>query len=365
MKFWRRELVAATRRAIYGYFIIKRVRLKYGRDTYIFLTRGQAGDIYLYFRFLNNFLEKNHIKKYVFIGDSKNVRAIKKLYPNITGACIEASEYVNLSLQTAYCFFGPDQLKMSLSLMWDADLPYNRCATRLTEKFNYVDSYRWFLFNLDQNNVKPTEPEFSLLDKKLKSNLNKKGVIRGKTVILSPYSENVKNLPDIFWTLLGKELEKLGYHVFVKIEKDIEKKEFGFPGIFFDYINSVPVLEYAGHFIGLRNGFCDIVSSAKCNKVVLYPVVAEEFDGSVHRSDLDFSSLSIMDLGDGTHEITVPFARDICNHEPENENLYSRFIEDKKMAGDILKCFPSITNGDVRNDNKKNKRAYKKQIKKT
>lgn len=355
MKFWRRELIQGTRRAIRGYWICKKIRLKYGKDTYIFITRGKTGDIYLYFRFLKNFIEKNKIEKYVLIGDCKNMTAIKKLYPYIDAPCIETSEYIGLCLQTAYCFFGAENLNVSLSLMWDVDLPVNRCATRLTQKFNFIDSYYWFLFDLDRSYAKPIEAQFSSIDDKIKSFLDNKGVIKGETVIISPYSENIKHLPNIYWRLLGKDLEKLGYKVFFMLDNNIKKNDFGFPSISFDYIESIAVLEYAGHFIGLRSGFCDIISSAKCNKVVLYPAVPEEFDGSVDRSDIYYSALSNMELADDAHEITVPFARDIFNHEPENENLHNRLIEDKKMAYAILQCFPSITNGDMKNDNQKNK----------
>lgn len=364
MKFWRRELIQGTRRAIRGYWICKKIRLKYGKDTYIFITRGKTGDIYLYFRFLKNFIEKNKIEKYVLIGDCKNMTAIKKLYPYIDAPCIETSEYIGLCLQTAYCFFGAENLNVSLSLMWDVDLPVNRCATRLTQKFNFIDSYYWFLFDLDRSYAKPIEAQFSAIDDKIKSFLDKKGVIKGKTVIISPYAYCVRLLPECFWELLAKNLKNLGYNVFFMLDEKTESNNFGFPSLFFKYIDSMAVLEYAGHFIGLRSGFCDIISGAKCNKVILYPVVPETFDGSVHRADADYSSFKNMELANDAHEITVPFARDICNNEPENENLYSRLIEDKKMIADILKCFPSIRNGDVRDD-KNNKRAHKKTIKKT
>ena len=31
------------------------------------------------------------------------------------------------------------------------------------------------------------------------------------------------------------------------------------------------ILEYAGYFIGVRSGFCDIILNAACKKIILYP----------------------------------------------------------------------------------------------
>lgn len=342
MKIWRRTLVRASIKAVQGYLICRWIRLKYGKDTYIFLTRGKTGDIFLYFRFLDAFLKKNNIKKYILIGDCKNLKAIKKLYPYITSPCIETSERTGIALQMAYCLFGRDNLKMSLSLMWDVDLIYNRCATRLTSKFNFIDSYYWFLFDLDREKTQIVKAQFKKIDSELEENFKKQGMVRGRTVILSPYAYCVRCLSPLFWRMIGKDLQNKGYTVVVMLDKNKEKNDFGFPDVFFKYIDSQAALEYAGHFIGLRSGFCDIIAGSACNKIILYPTVPKKFDGSVHRADLEYSSLKKMELSDDCTELTVPFARDISNLEPETEDLELRIREDKFLIQQIKDCFVNL-----------------------
>lgn len=342
MKFWKRPFSAGVLRAVYGYCLCKYLRFRYGNGTHIFLTRGKTGDIYLYFRFLNAFLKENGIKNYILIGDCKNLSAVKALYPDITGRCIETSERVGLALQTAYCLFGGENLRMELSLMWDVDLPVNRCAVRLTNRFTFIDSYYWFLFHLDRRKASVTPAQFRSLDPKLKKTLEGKGYIRGKTVILSPYSCFVRPISPLFWRLLGKDLEKRGYKIFVMLDEKAEENCLGFPGVFFPYRDSAAVLEFAGHFIGLRSGFCDIISGVKCNKVILYPTLPEEFDGSVHRADIDYCGLAAMELADTrtVTECVVPFARNVTDWRPETEDFPMRMKEDRLLIGAILDKFP-------------------------
>lgn len=343
MKRYNSPILKATRKVLYGYVVCKMLHMRYGKDTHIFLVRGKTGDIFLYFRFLEAYIREQEMEHYLIIGDGKGLKAIQKLYPTITGRCIAVTKETGEALQSAYCFWGENHLKMTLSLMWDVDLPYNRCAVRLTTPFNFIDSYYWFLFHLNRDKAEPTKAVFQGITTSLEQRLIGKGVEPGNTVILSPYAYCVRCLPTLFWTLLGKDLEHLGYTVLVMLDEKNEKNEFGFPSIFFTYSESAAVLKYAGHFIGLRSGFCDIIAETECNKVILYPVKPKRFNGSVHRADAEYSSFANMELAMDALEITVPFCRDVTNFESETENLEEHIAENRTVIEKILSRFPART----------------------
>ena len=336
-------LFKATIKLVHGYLLYKVLRIAYGKNTHIFLMRGKTGDSFLYFRFLEAYIKENNIDKFILVGDGKGVKAICELYPNLKAEYIPVSEYTGEALQNVWCFLGEKNLKMSLSLMWDVKLPYNRCAVRLTTPFNFIDSYYWFLFDLNKECVQPTKAVFKPIDDRLRQKMIKEGYVQNKTVILSPYAYCVKQLPAIFWILLGKDLQKRGYKVFVMLDKENEKNEFGFKSTFFSYSESKAFLEYAGHFIGLRSGFCDIISYVDCHKIILYPQRPKCFDGSVHRADLDYSSLVNMELSKTSVELTLPFARNITCSEAETEDFEKHIYENKEIAAKILNEFPYIT----------------------
>lgn len=346
MKFRNRPLVLATREILFGYRTYKRIKLKYGKGTHIFLIRGKTGDIYLYFRFLNAYIQKNGIDKYIFVGDGKGIKSLLKLYPNLKAPFIPVSVETGCALQKLYCFLGADCLNMTLSLMWDEALPYNRCTIRMTDRFNFIDSYYWFLLDLDRFQVLPTKARFRALDNQLKRDLRNSGVVAGRTVIISPYSYCISPpvLP-LFWILLAKDLEMRGYKVFAMLEPNTEGNGFGLKEILFSYADSAAVLEYAGHFIGLRSGFCDIISETKCNKVILYPTKQKEFDRTYLRADIDFCSLKCMELSQNVGEFTMPSARVGGDIRPQTENLYLRTKEDIEFINKVLEQFPPIKGG--------------------
>ena len=342
MKFWNGPFMLAVREILAGYKTYKQIKSKYGEDAYIFFIRGKTGDIYLYFRFLEAYIEKNNITNYIFTGDGKGITSILKLYPKLKAPFVPIRIKEGNALQKFYCFLGANLPDMTLSLMWDVGLPYNRCTIRMIDRFNFIDSYYWFLFDLDRPNVSPTKACFRTLDNQLKRELRNRGMVPGRTVIISPYAYCVKAVSPLFWILLAKDLEMRGYKVFVMLEPRVERNEFKLKEIFFSYEDSAAVLEYAGHFIGLRSGFCDIVSDAKCNKVILYPTRPIEFFGAYHRGDIEYSGLKNMELCDECGEYTGPFIRNIGDPTPQTEDIDLKIEEETRFINEILERFPVI-----------------------
>ena len=99
--------------------------------------------------------------------------------------------------------------------------------------------------------------------------LLKKGLMKGKSIILAPYANSVSELPLQFWNILAERLRKLGYFVFTNTagkQKPVKgTKKIDIPleqiGIY---------LEYAGYFIALRSGLCDIAGHSRCKQIIIY-----------------------------------------------------------------------------------------------
>lgn len=345
MKFREKAFVSQTLKVIHGYKILSSLRHRYGKDCRFFLVRGKPGDIWLYLRVLHAYIKQKNITKYVLIGDGKGLKTIAKLYPYIKCDIIPASYYDGISLQSAWCFFGAEKLNMDLSLMWGVELLYNRSAVRMLDQFNFIDSFYWFLFDLDRKSASPALPEFKKITSELENKFKSIGIKKNKTVIISPYAYCVRPLYPEFWIFLAKDLEAKGYSVFMMLDRKNEKNDFGFPDIFPSYYDCKALLEYAGNFIGLRSGFCDIISGCECNKVILYPIKMEKFDGPYHRSELEYSSLMQMELCNDAHEIECHFCRNIRDQNPEIENFEERISQNKKLINSILSTFPAIRKG--------------------
>lgn len=83
---------------------------------------------------------------------------------------------------------------------------------------------------------------------------------------------------------------------------------------------SVPYLEYAGGFIGMRSGLCDVISSAACRKLLLYPKEdLTTIDYDRHRADKEFGGLQAMGLTDQVIELEYDMS--------DSSQDWHRFVE--------------------------------------
>ncbi|HBA70159.1 MAG TPA: hypothetical protein DDY31_14065 [Lachnospiraceae bacterium] len=93
---------------------------------------------------------------------------------------------------------------------------------------------------------------------------------KGEAVVLSPYAKSVTELSDTMWEEIVDSYLKKGYQCFTNVvgtEKPLANTVPISPAI----SEMQSVVEWAGTFIGIRSGICDVLKMAKCRKVALYP----------------------------------------------------------------------------------------------
>lgn len=132
----------------------------------------------------------------------------------------------------------------------------------------------------------------SIWDKKLEESiLINQGLIKGKTVILAPYANSIEELPIQFWELLVERLLAYNYYVFTNIigtQKPVKKsKAIEIP------LNQIGnYLDYAGYFVSLRSGLCDVAGRSMCKKIVLF----REQNYINHSPQIEFFDLYAEDI---------------------------------------------------------------------
>ena len=288
----------------------RKLHERYGDDAEIILFFGPIGDNFLFALYLREYLEKNDINNTVFLGTSTSTKVV-----NMFGLkpYHEVDREMVMSIEFFYMFSKDAQEYIKILQIWEFCFHFNRCRMRFDRRFNFIDTYRHYVFGLDKDS-KPCIPSFDTDREELKGLFAEIGLPKGKTVILAPYAYSIEQHPKrIFWLSLSEGLRDKGYSIAMNI--DPEREENFIPDakvISFELKDSVPVLEYAGAFIGMRSGFCDVVSSAKCKKIVLYP----ETDMSVidydrHRNDIEFSSFASMGLADDVIEFEFEDTEDV------------------------------------------------------
>lgn len=101
----------------------------------------------------------------------------------------------------------------------------------------------------------------------------KSGLRKGRTIILAPEATTIKEVDINFWKQLIKKFESLNYDVVLSAYKKHYLNSLEIPVINFSHKYAVAAVDYAGYFVSLRSGICDIISESTSTKIILYPKV--------------------------------------------------------------------------------------------
>lgn len=275
---------------------------KYGDGVKIFFLDCPRGDFYLLMLFFREYCKKNNINEYVFISHSQGLKELSELFN--AGRFEPISVLESRALTTAWRFLGGDEIALIPLTLWQGDFRFNSCLTRQRGKFTFIDTFRCMIFGLGES-AEPEFLDFTDYEFDVDSYAKKKGLKKGESVIISPFSYSLQSLPNEIWISIAEQLRCKGYIVAVNIGHNEEKNFIpNTISVDLDFSKMIRLMEYAGNVIGMRSGFFDITSKAVCKRIVLYPKAS----GSKpiwNSTDMSFCSLRNMQLCSDAHEIEV------------------------------------------------------------
>lgn len=255
-----------------------------------------TGDVYLAAACLDEYLRQNCIDNYIFVVIGNSNVKVSKLFgiKNI----VKLSQLEMDKFMHFLSFKGIDEDRVVIAHPDPPNL-YTGIIDMMRNyhELNFADIFTYGVFKID--NQKLAKPTFAKRSKLVKDTIRKYNLIKGKTVLLAPYSYTLAGLPDWVWRKLVKELKGKGYSVCTNCGSDAEKEIEGSYRVCLPYSDMKVFLEYAGNFIGIRSGFCDIISSIDCKKIIIYQPYL--FWGPA--GNIDYFSLKSMGLDTSAIEI--------------------------------------------------------------
>lgn len=283
-----------------GYALYQQLQKNYGRDVFVFLTNCPLGDYYLLGIYLKQYCEKNGIEKYVVVGESLGLDKLSTLF-GIEHTMRLTTEQSN-ALIRAWIFLGKDRMKMKPLTIWQGAFRFNPCRVRQAKGFTFMDTFPKMIFGLSDA-VLPRHPNMVYDKETIKEVFEKHGLIPHKTILLAPFAYSLPTLSSDFWKRLAEVLQQRGYSIAVNVGEDRESNFLpGTVGLNFDFTDIVGVMELAGTVIGMRSGFFDITSQAKCKRIVLYPKTVGQ-NVPWNSTDIQFCSLASMGLCEDAVEL--------------------------------------------------------------
>lgn len=275
---------------------------KYGRVPIFVCPYTGTGDIYLIGAFWKQYLERNHIEDYVFLVITKACEKVAGLF-GIRNVVVFKKK-IECACLIQYHMLCPE--KVNIILLNDS---WYQIHTNPLEWFRgykglgFTELFRKFVFDLPDT-AKPEHPVFQNVDSELDRVFREKRLQDRNTVVISPYSNTLADLPDTFWAGLAKKLLDEGFMVCTNSGGDTEPAVEGTVAVFCPLGMAPQFVERAGYFVGVRSGFCDIISGTKAKKVILYDARNRFFNSSAY----EYFNLRTMGLCEDAVEIE--FERD-------------------------------------------------------
>lgn len=280
-----------------GFKVYKDLRKQYENHTIFLCPYTGTGDIYLIGTFWSQYIERQKISDYIFVVLSKACGRVAKLFPikNV----VTLDDMAKAKYLIDYYLLKNTNIDMVLLNDGWRELTYSHTEwLRGYKGLHFTQLFKKFVFDLDDS-VRPIHPAILECSDDIKKLFEEKQLIPGRTVVLSPYSNTLFDVPESFWISLAEKLRKKGYTVCTNCNGDKESAITGTVGIFV-YLDKAPeFVEYAGNFIGIRSGFCDIISGTTANKAILYYKENRFYNTSA----FDYFNLKGMELCDDAFEI--------------------------------------------------------------
>jgi hypothetical protein len=245
-------------RVLRGADMLKKIRERYPTQYLIVCPNNALGDVYWTLSFLPAHCEKHGINEVAVV---------------VTGnGCRQVAELFQINRIFVLDRVDMDELLQAILFVHERnciishhDRPYTDNIIRYLDKhfLSFTDYYRCAVFGLDKD-TKPALPTGNV------AFTGTEQIEKGNTVILSPYAKSMVQIPDIFWESLAADYQKKEYLVCTNVAGD-EKPVKGTKALSVSINQMVSAAEYAGCFIGIRNGLCDVLDTARCKKVTVFP----------------------------------------------------------------------------------------------
>lgn len=282
-------------KVISGENIYYNIKSKYPEMDYLFILPVKAiGDVFLGACYAYNYSINQKISNPVFAvtGEVSKKAVLSMGYNKVISFTIEEMDCLE-----RFYLLCPEEYPI---IEINHQKPYT-CGLRKIGNYNKIDFASLFsygIYELEENvqgkRIEKSQEKTVYAEKLfVQNNLSK-----NNTVILAPYAKTAARIEMQFWECLANSLKEKGYTVCTNVASKEETAVPGTQPLSFSLEYAKAVLETAGSFIGLRSGFCDLISQTECKKIIFYP-------DRIYNSNkfIDFFSLANMGLADDITEI--------------------------------------------------------------
>ncbi|MCI9185692.1 MAG: hypothetical protein HFG61_12735 [Lachnospiraceae bacterium] len=247
-----------TQRLARGLKILERIRKQYKHGFYLICPFSALGDVYYAMAYLPAYLEKNHIQDYVAV--------------TVGGACSDIAHMFACTSRETLDQKDMDELVQAVlftrardAFIAHHDRPYGNLLINALHKklVPFELLYRCGVFGLEKS-CASSQPTC------LQAFAGRGSMGKGTSVIFAPYAKSVAGIGRHVWQQAISHYRKKGFQVYTNVSGEEEPLP-GTSPLRASLMQFRSAVEWAGAFVGIRSGLCDVIKDAHCHKVALFP----------------------------------------------------------------------------------------------
>ena len=245
-------------RMLRGAKTLERIRGMYPEVHLVVCPYDALGDVYWAMAFLPSYCKKYGIREVAAVTTGNGCSQVAELFLKdniVTLGETEMDEFVQALVFSCE----------SNCIIAHHNRPYTDVIINfLSKKFlSFIDYYRCAVYGLSAD-ATPAAPASTAVFE------NTEDMMKGRSVIISPYAKSVVAPPACFWEAIAAEYTGHGYRVYTNTVGN-QAPINGTAPLSLQISQLISAAEYAGTFIGLRNGICDVLHTSECEKTVVFP----------------------------------------------------------------------------------------------
>lgn len=248
-------------RVLQGYQHLEALKQEFSEHFFVLCPHQALGDVYWVMSYLPAYCEKHQsesMKNTVILTVGNACKKVANLFTQ--GAVIALDQKKMDALVQAVLFVGEENALIAHHNYLYTDPSFHMIQKHFIE---FTDYYRGIVLGLEEKTL-PVLPSY---EKELSC---PEKIPQGKSVIFAPYANSVVEAPKEFWVSLAKQYEKQGFSVFTNVITGQEVVE-GTKALDLPLNEMKSAVEWAGHFVSMRSGICDVVRGAKAKKTLVFP----------------------------------------------------------------------------------------------
>ncbi len=243
-----------------GYSLLQEVKFLKPQDFLLICPFAALGDVYWAMAYWEAYCSKEGISSCTIAVVGNGCREVASSFGY---ECILVLEEKKMDALVQAVVFTQEKQ----ALIAHHDRLYTDTSLKVVslQYMSFTDFYREVIYALPQD-TKPASPSV----KKTLSQESKRLIEKGNTVIVSPYAHSIVEVPLSFWENLVVEYQEKGFLVLTNVASGqaplSRTQELSLP------LNEmISAVEWAGHFVGMRSGLCDLLHGASCKKTLVFP----------------------------------------------------------------------------------------------